>query len=1023
MGQKIVNKILGLGVFLFLVTLFSSTNVFAADNNFVSIVIPVRGSDYWQRTENPAAVAEDQNALIQKYGLDATFLLRPDIIFDKETSEYFKKDNFKNQELGLFLEVTPSLLDRLNIPYVKGEKSDANIYFLSGYTQEQRKLIIDSIFSKFNEEYGYFPTSVGAWDVDAYSANYLSQKYGVTSIMLCADQYSTDRYKIWGSWWGVPYYPSKKNIIVPAQNKSEKINAVVTQWAMRDPVNGYGPGYESSYSVQPNDYTTKTIGQDTTYFKKLLGVYFAHNDASYGFVSIGLENELYPGNGEFENQLAIVSQMSKAGQIDVLTMSGFAKWYIDTFPKLSEEKTVTAQDFVDDKGKATWINTNSYRMGLLTKDGKTFLRDLRFYNSAPAENYLLASNLSQSLSLVIPAVVDSVKNPDQKQDVTGLTPSQVVKMFKSKNMSTSIYIYISFAVGILLGLFLIKKYWERIKENKLLSLIIFLGTLVWSATMVKSGLVYSYGMGFWGPNGHDGIWHIALINHFANGDFNMPVFAEEGLKNYHIGFDFIVALVQRLTTIPALELYFQVIPPLMAFFVGFLTYKFVKEWRNSNVQAVWATFFMYFGGSWGWLINLLRGNGITGESMFWSQQAISTLVNPPFALSLIVMLLGLIYTLRFIKKESTSILLPAFLFGILIEVKVYAGLLALGGLLVVGLWQFFKNRKSEVAKLFLASFGVAVILFLALNRQSVSLVVFKPLWFLETMMGLSDRLGWTKFYSAMTNYRLAGQWVKAFMAYGLAFLVFWFGNLGTRVVKEPLLFGWIKNYKKLGFVEIFLSSVIVAGVVMPMLFLQRGTPWNTIQFIYYSLAFSGILAGVYLGEYIEKNKSLLFPVVVVLLTLPTTLGTLMQYLPSRPPAMLSNDEISALAFLENQSNGTVLTYPYDEKKAQEAISRPPRPLYLYESTAYVAALSGKAVYLEDQVNLDITGYDWQTRRAKEEDFLNTLDQDRARNFLKDNNITYVYWIKGQRAKLGETQLGLEKIYENETVDIFKVSLD
>jgi len=75
--------------------------------------------------------------------------------------------------------------------------------------------------------------------------------------------------------------------------------------------------------------------------------------------------------------------------------------------------------------------------------------------------------------------------------------------------------------------------------NKWLSLIVLLGMISQSLTVVKSGLLYSYGMGFWGPNGHDGVWHLALINeltrHFPPQN---PVFAHFSLSNYHWLFDF-----------------------------------------------------------------------------------------------------------------------------------------------------------------------------------------------------------------------------------------------------------------------------------------------------------------------------------------------------------------------------------------------------------------------------------------------------------------------------------------------------
>jgi len=215
--------------------------------------------------------------------------------------------------------------------------------------------------------------------------------------------------------------------------------------------------------------------------------------------------------------------------------------------------------------------------------------------------------------------------------------------------------------------------------------LILLGTLVWSLIMVKSGLVYSFGMGFWGPNGHDGVWHIALIKSLTRGSWEMPTFAGEPLKNYHVGFDVLLAIIHKITTIPLHNLYFQIIPPFLAFLIGILVYKFVLLWRKSKSAAFWATFFVYFGGSFGWLVTLLRNREIGGESMFWAQQAISTLVNPPFALSLILILIGLISLLKYQESRLARYGVTATLaFGVLIQVKAYAGLLSLGGLFFSG---------------------------------------------------------------------------------------------------------------------------------------------------------------------------------------------------------------------------------------------------------------------------------------------------------------------------------------------------
>lgn len=534
--------------------------------------------------------------------------------------------------------------------------------------------------------------------------------------------------------------------------------------------------------------------------------------------------------------------------------------------------------------------------------------------------------------------------------------------------------------------------------------------------MVKSGLNYPFGIGFWGPNGHDGVWHISLIESLARGSLDMPTFAGERLKNYHIGFDLLVALINKVTTIPVSVLYFQILPPIMAILIGLLVYKLVLLWTKSEAASLWSTFFVYFGGSFGYVLG-------KGESAFWSQQSISSLINPPFALSLIVLLLGLISLIK--KKYIWAVIL----FGILIEVKAYAGILTLGSLLVISVWKIIREKKFDYLFLSFGALVISILLFIPLNGSSGSLLVFQPFWFLESMMGLSDRIGWDKFYSAMTNYKTGGVW-KWIPAYGLAFVIFNIGNLGTRMIKDIWILKKLKNIWQIDYITLFSFSIIAAGILIPTVFLQQGTPWNTIQFFYYSIFFSSILAGVSVADILmnrSKNLRIALSILIVLLTIPTTILTLKDvYIPSRPPAMISTHEVEALNFLSKQEYGIVMTYPFDSAKAKEAIANPPRPLGLYDSTAYVSAYSNKPSYLEDEVNLDITGYNWKERRQNIIDFINETNVDTAKQFLKSNNIKYLYFAKrmnplfGEELKLGSEQLGIIKVFSNSEVNIIKV---
>lgn len=566
-----------------------------------------------------------------------------------------------------------------------------------------------------------------------------------------------------------------------------------------------------------------------------------------------------------------------------------------------------------------------------------------------------------------------------------------------------------------------------ISRKFFLFLLILVGSVSWSLTMVKSGLVYSFGMGFWGPNGHDGVWHIALINRLVRGSLEMPIFAGETIKNYHLAYDAFLALVYKITGIPAHTLYFQIFPPILAILIGWLTYRFVLGWRKSEIQALWAVFFVYFGGSWGWLVTWLRDGSFGGESMFWANQGISTLINPPYAASLVLLLVGLNLLVRLQNKPSLGYLFFAILiFGVLIQVKVYGGILALGGLAIVFIWQLFKKHKdtpihmgvSSYFGLFLGSLISVLFMFVLINKDVSSLIVFSPFWFPETMLSSPDRFYWPTLASAISSYKSGGNLIKLIPAEILALAIFWFGNLGTRVLKELLILRWIGSWRKLDSIQVFILTIIIAGIVLPLLFIQKGNPWNTIQFLYYSLFLSGILAGVAVGVWLERQKKWVLPaILLVLLTLPTTLNTLAgHYLPGRPPAAIPPEELKALEFLKRQLDGIVLTYPFNPELRKNW--DPPQPLWVYETTSYVAAFSKKPVFLEDEMNLEITGYDWKERRNMANLFFKGTEEDVVERFLEDNRISYIYLVETQNLSIKLDSV--QKIYDTSGVRIYRV---
>ena len=196
-------------------TLFFIIGIDSVDgvgNQFVTIVNPVRISRY---TKNSVESFKAQYQVVKENNFSATWLFTYDALSDEKLiKEVREVDN--NQEFGIFLEVTPEFSKNTGVDYNDtGFWHHATSVFLSGYTQEERKKLIDTVFEKFKENFGYYPKSVGSWWTDAYSLSYIKQKYDVVANLGLADQFSTDGYQVWGQYWSTPYYPSKYHTGVP----------------------------------------------------------------------------------------------------------------------------------------------------------------------------------------------------------------------------------------------------------------------------------------------------------------------------------------------------------------------------------------------------------------------------------------------------------------------------------------------------------------------------------------------------------------------------------------------------------------------------------------------------------------------------------------------------------------------------------------------------------------------------------------------------------------------------------------
>ena len=1036
--------------------------------HFVSFTNPVRGIEGGESKEQtPLDLPQYQYQLARENKFPVDWLLRFDAVNNATISGYFKNlvATDSSQTVGAFLEVTSKLTLAAGVNYTEGEyMSAANRIFLSGYSQVDRLKLIDAYMKLFYDTFGYYPDVVGAWHLDAYSLEYLSSHYSVVTAIICDEQYNTDRYRLWGGYLGSPYFPSKYNFLVPAAGRGDRINIVLTKWAQRDPLNFYGTRDESNYSTQVNDYSF--MGLSTNYFSDLLGIYSGGDFNEFTQTNIGLENDYNLSQYRSELKNSYQALRANQGKYDLRFVSSadFAQFMQTRYTFTNPAFFYKTSDVTGRKtGTIYWYQNPFYRIGIKSDNGKTEIIDFRIYNSNEGEEYYLTKNISRSLYSEVYALVDTVKFPGKTISLDidlskvsfsydhwqviftegdkslRLEPKQILfenfvppnlkndQISESKKSDLTTWVlrpHIPFSgsryilgFGLLLVLSLALLLVVRSHRNKL---VLILGFLLGSFTLItvgRSGLVYVYGLGLWGPNGHDAIFHLSLAEHFRDAlmSLNHPQINGELLKNYHFGFDWLIALANKLTGFSLLDLYFRFIPALIIIFLVYFLVKLLSIWRFTRFETGLSLSLVFLSGSAGFIAHFILARSLFGgESIFWANQSISILLNPPFALSI----LGLIIFLVFLESHPHRLSVRELLFlsilgGILVQIKIYAFLLLVAAL--------FIRRKFKL--FFTVSLAGLIFILPSLPAPGLGLknapFVFSPLWFTRSMFESFDRVYWPHLAQAWQVYENNGVLVKLILVNLLALVVFYAGNLYVRLIGlGKVVFGH----------EFFLSqnitrAIILFGLTIPLLFTQGINPWNTIQFMYYSLFFLSIFTAKQIGEWSGqiKNKFILAAIFIFfsLLSLPTSIGTLADYLTDQSASRISPNELHALDVLGRFEKGVVVS-PLNYRRYLPVIPDP-KPLYAYTSTAYISALSGLPEYLSDTINLDITGFSYQARVKNVIRLYLTRDPLWVREFLEANQIRYIYETPFDRLMIRPEDACLTKIFDSGEINLYKYS--
>lgn len=365
--------------------------------NIITIMNFVRGCEPRDPKLDLYKAPFNQNLLNKRYGFPNTFLLQYDAMIIPKFAELFKNAEDDLTELGVWIEIVRPLTEKVGIEWRGRPGYDWDWYvnpgFLPAYTPEQKRMLIDEIMDKFKELFGHYPKTVASWLMDAYSMNYISEKYNVSAFAICREQNSVDAYTLWGGPYNQPYYPSKTNMLCPSQREETKINTPLFRLLGSEPIRAY---WEKRYADSPECYGCATMepvwnyGQSEDYMRWFFKTYFENENMGLGYTQIGQENSFgWPAMKKgIELQYALADEYAKAGKAVLMTMSEAGEYFKNHYPDTPPQAIVAMDDGCkDDFYRSAWFSNRFYRGNIFINRGKLMFRDIQRFDDRYCERY------------------------------------------------------------------------------------------------------------------------------------------------------------------------------------------------------------------------------------------------------------------------------------------------------------------------------------------------------------------------------------------------------------------------------------------------------------------------------------------------------------------------------------------------------------------------------------------------------------------------------------------------------------
>ncbi|MDO5337813.1 MAG: hypothetical protein Q4E89_10250 [Eubacteriales bacterium] len=337
-----------------------------------------------------------QQECAHKNGLKTTIEMTYASLFNDEAVELAKQHHEQyGDEIGLTLLGLPCKEFR--------EKYKTKDFCIWMFSMEDKKAIVQDVFEKFHERFGFYPESTGSYYMDAELTNYIKEKYPSVkcAVATCWEEGPKAYHTCNNSWYTfmdggpwAPWIPSKVNTHAPAANEAEDSGIVAIPHLSRDLIACYD-GNGSNFGTHPQNVLRGMIYDTETweypYLYNLIDQFRYqakfNNGYAYNMVFVGPGWMNKMGRWEapyellkksYEDGCAYYGKLKKEGKLIDMTMSEFADFYRQKKSYTEPECALWRDILYGSQKQVFWYCDPFMRVGINMDQGGAIV-DLRPY--------------------------------------------------------------------------------------------------------------------------------------------------------------------------------------------------------------------------------------------------------------------------------------------------------------------------------------------------------------------------------------------------------------------------------------------------------------------------------------------------------------------------------------------------------------------------------------------------------------------------------------------------------------------